>query len=581
MTQTKVNLNNNKLIFYLSLLFFVLSVLTFIFTPFTGDLHVLFAGSKQADYIEGNWIYKAFNVWDLKGELYRLFLFIFYKLTIPVASFPSYNHEIATNILFVICSITIITFANILLLGHDDKKKLAFYTTVSCTVIFATLPMAHIQTEMISAIKLFFAFCLYANAKRTNSCIIFKLLLAGIIIGTIFFYKSVLILLAFSFVSAIILYNYKNGYHLSKKEIIAGICGSFITLTLVGLLIYYINPSEFQNMLDASIYQNTLITNKEFSILKVLFRFGFKFVYNLLTYPFILFSFSLAIINVINDIKNKKTKYLICRLLLWVIPSIILILANNFFDYHYCIFLFVALIEIICFDWTEYRIEISKKELIVYSIIILFVFILAKSTLILYSTRLWQLLIIAYLTLLIFFNFKNYKKIKNEMNIIIPAIIGITVYISFISIFSDNFIDYVKYNKEMYANNKNIISIIQRNDSIMYLDDGLGAYLINDKSYLKEYYPLPLQRIYEGSKHIEAECHKRALKKALSYQGEYISLYETWMFGEKRNRNLELQNKIEKEYNPIGEIKLFSISPNIFSKVKRNEKHVLKILKRL
>ncbi len=68
MSQTSNRIRLGKIEIFL-ILIFLISFLTFVFTPFTGDLKVLLAGSNQADYLFGNWIEKSFRNWDLKGEL--------------------------------------------------------------------------------------------------------------------------------------------------------------------------------------------------------------------------------------------------------------------------------------------------------------------------------------------------------------------------------------------------------------------------------------------------------------------------------------------------------------------------------
>ena len=57
--------NTNK--FVIVFIFFLISLLTFIFLPITDDAAVFFAGARQADYIGENYIANAFKSWELKS----------------------------------------------------------------------------------------------------------------------------------------------------------------------------------------------------------------------------------------------------------------------------------------------------------------------------------------------------------------------------------------------------------------------------------------------------------------------------------------------------------------------------------
>ncbi len=83
-------------------------------------------------------------------------------------------------------------------------------------------------------------------------------------------------------------------------------------------------------------------------------------------------------------------------------------------------------------------------------------------------------------------------------------------------------------------------------DSVMYLDCGIGAFMFSNKSYLKYFYPLPLERIKATDEFAQTTTYKETKKKAMEYSGEYIVLQEAWFC--VHGNNMDILEKIKKEY---------------------------------
>lgn len=166
--------------------------------------------------------------------------------------------------------------------------------------------------------------------------------------------------------------------------------------------------------------------------------------------------------------------------------------------------------------------------------------------------------------LFVFVNALIFKKYEKVLHFLLPLIICSSIYLSYISIFSDNFAVYSNLRQQMYSWNKVHMPNIDKKEYALYLDDGCGAYVLGNRSWLDEYYPLPIQRITEGSKYENLECHTRALTKALRYDGKYVVVFADWIFGADKKRNKALQEKICTEYESYGEIAAYSVPVNIF-----------------
>ena len=136
----------------------------------------------------------------------------------------------------------------------------------------------------------------------------------------------------------------------------------------------------------------------------------------------------------------------------------------------------------------------------------------------------------------------------------------------FLSPFSFYIRESTRLIKETYSESMTTLSSlnIDPSEPIMYLDNGFGAYLIGNKSWIDEYYVLPLQRLREES---DNESHVKALKKALAYDGRFLTVLDSWFF--KEGNNQKLKEKISREYQKKGELPMYTFSTNIFKRPTR------------
>ena len=311
---------------------FIISLYTFIITPFTGDLYVLLAGSHQAEMLGGNIITNPLMQWDLKGAFFRLALFIIYRCVSPWVKMAGTGTEFCTAVNIVFCALVIalIAFSVIIANGIKEGRKNFLVILALCTGIFASLPQSHMQTEMICTVKLIFAFSLYINAQRTKTFFRAKLFLSGFLAAEIVFYKSIFALMAVPFAAGIYLYDRKNNYTLPFRQFMFIFSGGLTAVIIVMAVILYVNPNEIQNMLDAAAYQPPIFRSTE-PIFNSLFRFMKSSALALLTIPAILIGLVYGVGNFSNDIRRKDYVNIILRLVLWFIPALMIIIADRYF----------------------------------------------------------------------------------------------------------------------------------------------------------------------------------------------------------------------------------------------------------
>ena len=502
---------------------FIISLYSFIVTPFSGDLFVLFAGSHQADMLGGNIISNAFMQWDLKGAFYRLALYIIYRCINPFVNLigTGTNFCIAVNAFFCACVIAAITFSVIIARGIKEGRKNLFAILALCTAIFASFQHTHIQAEMICAVKLILAFSVYINAQRTKRFFRTKIFISGFIAAGIIFYKTIFALMALPFAAGIYLYNRKNNCTLGLRDFLFIIAGGLLMLLGASALILCINPHEIQNILDAAVWQHTFI-NGEGKILPALRDFVMFGAYSALTIPVILCGLIFSAFNFLDDIRSRSYECIILRLLLWLGSLSVIVIANCYFIYHYFILVPEFVLEI----------YLANKR-------------------------------------------RKFAKCAVSFALVISA----AFYLCFMSPFSVYVSESTKLTEETYSESRKIISAlnISPSESIMYLDDGFGAYLIGNKSWLDEYYPLPLQRVREDS---EYPSHVKVLKKALDFRERYVAVNDSWFF--KEGNNQRIKDKLNREYRKRCSLSMYTSTLNVFRSPSEKKLHrVIDIYERI
>ena len=423
---------------------------------------------------------------------------LLYKLITPFIPFSSYEFEIVANFLYSIFVLIIIWLSLRLYFGKIDLKNMVLRTALVAICFFTTSAWCHMQTEMSCTLLIMLAYSLWVNVIKNEEAGKWKLFVAGVLIGSTFFFKSILILLSVSVVAAIGIYNIYNNYKFSAKRFWIVVLGSISILVVNMGLILLINPLEIQSMVDASAFQSTLFSTRV--SLKTIVR---TFCCNILRYSFYIPVMAVGILafvcNFIRSVKRKEWKLTLFHSVMWLMPFFIVILSDKYYGYHFITFVFPSIIEIVK------------------------VF---------------------------------HRKSQVESCVMYISTLGVgVIYIFLMSIFSNNFREYIDITQEVLENNEETFNLLNIDKSAMflYLDDGKGSYFVGNESYLSYYYPLPLRRLDEES---TLECYTSSMEKVLNYDGKYISVYENWFF--KDGSNTKIRTWLENEYEYIGSYKVFA-----------------------
>ena len=473
----------------------------FVFSPLTLDLKVFLASSNQSDYISKDLIVGAFKAWELKSVFSRTLMYLIYKIACLFTDFGTRPFETACKVIYSLMILGASWLAMRLLFGKS-KTKVNLLSLVTSSLFFAVHTSCQMQVEMSTAMIILLAYALYVNAVRTDKNTVVKLLGAGALIGSVFFFKSVLLLLSVTVVCAVCIFLTEKRQKLSFVRLLTVVAGSVVMLSVIMLLILFINPAEIQDMINASHFQQPFykydVSIKHIMVhtwfgmeyLPVVFAGAFALLFNLTT---ILFG------------KGKSKKRLVFfHVAMWLMPELFVIISYKFYPYHFGSMIFPALVELYYTAKTCLYLA-GKKG----------------------STRVIE------------------RYHLPEAAACAGAVFFAAWYVLLISVLSPSFALYNSENDRAYRLTEKTLSSldIDKQEAVLYLDEGLGAYHLGNRSYLKYYFPLPLQKLPEDS---QLPCFTESYDAFMKYEGEYISVYEDWFF--VGGRCPELRQYIDDHY---------------------------------
>lgn len=121
-------------------------------------------------------------------------------------------------------------------------------------------------------------------------------------------------------------------------------------------------------------------------------------------------------------------------------------------------------------------------------------------------------------------------------------------------LFIDPYCNNCNYNKTYYEEYNQKFSLMSEKydllsqPHILFLTSGKASYFIKTKSYLRQTYPLSLQRVDVNPAIKKTKSYHTALNRSLNYSGDYIIIDREWF-------NLEiihtLDDKIKAEYELV------------------------------
>lgn len=307
---------------------------------------------------------------------------------------------------------------------------------------------------------------------------------SGTMLILLFSLKGVTVLYG-AFVLLALLFTYKEKPHLLFRAIVSG-----AIFSVLGLLLYiYVIPLELLDLKNATLYQDSFSRNLHHFIGRIAIRTPQYYIYGMLHIPVLITGLWVAIQYLTKYVKQneKPTLNTMFITLLIAIPYLYVFLQNKFFNYHYTPFMIPCIL------------------------------LLAKTQ----QPRLflWTL------------------------------IIGlITTNISILGFDHESLHYQLQRQNKIIQDGKAIRSVVSDAEPILYLYDGTLNYIVHNKSYLREFYPLPIQRSQSYWRVKESQKYKDTVALAQQFDGPYIVIKHLWFRPERH----DLEKKIQDEYAQVN-----------------------------
>ncbi|MBQ8605434.1 MAG: hypothetical protein IJ408_01745 [Clostridia bacterium] len=527
----------------------LLAIYSFVKTPFTGDIKVFMAAANQVKYQEGDILHAIFEAWELKAIGSRLLMYIIYAISDMLVGFENkIAFEAVCKLVYALMLSGIFAGTAALLPFKTKNKFLAF--AVMFFAFFASGTAVQMQVEMTCI-----AICLLAAACLIKGKV-WSVVLSGFLCSTLFFFKSVFILLYVSIILIYALYKRKA----DKKSLIISVLSTLGFSAFFFAGVYLIYPQEFADMAHASEYQATLLSEgASVSLQSILDRFFTNLVTGTVMAPVILFGIISTVFIIIKAIREKDTATWILLTALWAISIDIIVVSNTYFAYHYFLLVLPSLIAVLLYfkAFPETGVVSLAAAFISLCAVTLFNLLLGKDYEIAIFNVSTGLLVILHLiaAAVIVFTIAGSKKTHG-----IFTCVSLTVCFFLWANFLTALAPYYKNIRALDANSvvmsqKNIPSDIG-DGQVLFLDAGSAPFYIDAPSYSRYFFNLPLQRWNEGD---EWEWKDTEYEKLLAFDGKYVVIDYSWF---KIDKYPELKAKLESEYVSLPSEDLRFYSPN-------------------
>ena len=478
-------------------------VLSFVTTQLTNDFFVFWAYGRLVSNSEATGIASLIDTWEMKGLLFKAYLYVEYALTALFSTaFDTYGQSIYKIIglipFLLILGLCIVLLPDRYVPNKINKKRLYFFSSI---LLLAVHFASHFQAEMWGVLFLLLSFSIYLREGWGAKIV------AAIVYSLTFYLKSPIPLLGGSLVIASKMLK-KQTIKEAIKDVIPFAIGTIVFLSSSFFLIFNLYPQEINDIWNASYYQHTLFHESvsfRTSFISLIDNGVITISYN----PVIGVGIFATLLLIVRVIKEKDWSDITYLVLIWIFPLIYILVSNCFFVYHYYLLAYPSLLTLLIL--CKYNVLLKK---IYIPLMIMFCIYYAFSLSSICSTNLYEREIYE----------SNYKQIKEKNNITVGCKLG--------------------------------------NESVLFLDCGIGAFLFSNQSYLRYFYPLPLQRTSKTDKFVELPTYLNTKEKAMNYKGQYVVLEKEWFL--KNGNNDDLFNKICNEYNLEKEINVPKYSWSLF-----------------
>lgn len=499
-----------------------------IFRPLLNDNMVFFAWAQQVYDSSLSGIDAIESVWEIKGLFSRIIYYQLYWFTQLFCStlWPNGQYIYQAIGYTEICLIIILSlyFLPKEFLSPKEKTYSFFIITFA---FFVSTPIIALQSEQWGICFLLLSMALLLRGKAISSII------GGLILGATFFIKTPLLLLSGSVFFAYMLIKRLNLISTIKEMWLYALSALIGVISILGLL-YLFYPIEIQDIRDASYYQSSLLSYD--SLIYVIRDFGHS-IANMWQMPVYLPIILLGALSAIIYISSRSLSRIATMLALWLFPFLYVVISNRYAQYHFITFLFPAFA---CIYLIKDEIQLlEKKQLLIFCVVsvILGVIFSFKPCYFLIRLTGEYLFVIPYIIICL-----GLHQTWKYKALVWSICFSVFIFVSWNSIVSHShrreitdIDECLRINAE---NNHFQNQIIENNDSVLTLDGGSGHLWIANASYLRYFYPLPLQRTSDNSEFMLSQTYIQTRDKVLHFQGNIILMDTAWFYSNSKQTEI-------------------------------------------
>lgn len=531
----------------------IISLCSFYCVFLTGDFQCFISWARQVSESGISGISALSSTWELKGALSRLWYFLLYQTTsLSGLSDISLQFQFLYKFLGIIILNGILALSIAVLpknLIADKITKIKLFFVVS-SLLMCVHFASHLQPEFIAVYFLILSLCLYLKQG-----LIYKTL-AGVILGLTFFLKSPIPIMGGSlFCLAMLIKKTKF-----TKEFVSILPLGISMLFTIAAILFYLkvySPQEIQDIIDASTFQHTLFSSNV-GILSAIKNGILNLCLNIWYSPIVGLGICVTLI-FLSKLRTEGLSFIL-TFCAFAFPFFYVVISNCFFVYHYYLFAFPAIVCVVYY-WNSTSLSLKKRD----AVCISFAVLLAL------ATNCWSYLlplgpkVLICITLFLFglFIFWGNKGVS-RMSLICSLLF---VYLTNSSAVSASTIRAEKEYQNVLADTRfdgqRVGSLLSGKD-VLFLEGGCAGYLIPNKSYLRYFYPLPIQRIdEESSGFVNTDTFQTIKQQIRNYQGDYIIIDEGWFF---RYEHDWARKFISSNYEQIGTVEVCNPNWDLFIK---------------
>jgi hypothetical protein len=565
----------------------IIEVCTFVFSALPNDVRTYYMGlAYSAKYYEGSEFVGVLHNWELKGFLSRYLLWFPHRFASLFFEYQSLGYYRMFAVFYV--AVFLITWLLVCIFYYykkQDMQKALYLCVGGISAVLMTSSAFHMQAEMSVLIILMIASILYYAADKK-----IEVILAGIMASSIMFIKTNMFCMLLA-VLGMALYLSKDMAQVLKK-IWPAILASGITILSVISLLWLFYPQEIMDVLITPTMFRTTLGGFGFPIKTFIIRFLLDACYGA---PFLIIGICFSAWELICCLKEKKMQSIVGLVFMWFAPFLTIFLSGRTNVYYYGLFLYPSVMVITkrieqyqksdaCaeesrgFGWKKVVVIIVGGILLYFGLNNDYFYQLFDNQP--NAFAIFPIFCVMCAALLALFEKNGSTQKRFDGGILVTSLI---IFFAFVSCFSISFWQLKQYeddNQESaMAFRSGLLEDKEYNqeETVLYLDDGLGLALLGNKSYSRYFFPMPM---------VKTDCtredsvFKDEYAKILQYDGEFVLINEAWFYS--LYENAAIREKLAQEYEEVASYDKIITSHAVFCRTNDDNKSVVeyKLLKR-